>query len=1026
MNNKDLIVYFSIDLQQKIIKQCNIKTMVNTSFKDFFDSTLNNNIISDTKEEYNETILLDLLKKKNASKTFNDKDLKKQYVFDINSFDNNLVYCTVYLIRNNTIDSSIDYLTGIYNRAFLTKEFGLRVRENKFKTCALVLIDLNNFKNVNDYFGHRVGDKVLREFTNSLARTVDGNFFGRYGGDEFIVFLENPSVDHIKDICKSILEISIDHENEEHKIRVSCCVGVTVANIDEAQFEYLLEKADRALYKAKQAGKNAAYLDDECLVNLKPKKALKKKRINKKFRLLNQEISYTNKKYFIVSLLVMLIFIGIFVPTIITLRKESDNTNLNEASSTMSMLSEELEEKINTNVELYFLQLESLSKIVTQELNDSKSEEEILNANVSSIYFESIGILHESGDALFSAGLYNIAQERIAEEIIINKKPYIDDIYFNFIGEYIIVGIPYTNQHYSNIVGLCGVINKEEFSSFLKTNVFEGKTKTLITKSDGTIISNSLNYDLSYKNINNIFQNSSMTYEQAEKILTSGGKETIRCKIDNVESILFFTSLKLNNVDSNINWNIAIYTPTSAINQYTVELFSNFVYLFTGVAAFIIVIATIFLSMLKYFKNKLMRTEYIDIVTDGINLKRFNIDGEKLIKRYDDYALVISDIVRFKYINEQLGRQVTDVMLKQIYDILLNDSSEYELVSRVYGDRFIMLFNNNNIKSRIENINNKIYEFIKKEYGLNITTLYGIYSPNAKIDGMYYASNMARIALKDLKSNKQSSIIEFYSKEMYLEELSQIEIEQKFESAIRNHEFLVYYQAKRDIRNEVWNSSEALVRWQDSNGVIIPPGKFISIFEENGYITTLDLYIFETVCSDLKKDINRGIKPLPVSVNLSKKHLIKENFIDDFAKILKSYNIPSSLIEFEFTESIAIENDEELKKVINQIHNLGCKCSIDDFGTGYSSLSMLANFKFDVIKLDRSFFYKKEAFTETDKLIVKSVIDLAHNLNKTVVAEGIEELEMVNFLKECNCDYIQGYYYAKPIDRINFLTLTEK
>lgn len=1026
MNNKDLIVYFSIDLQSMTVKQCNIKTMVNTSFEQFYELTLNNDIISNTKEEYNETVLLNLLKKGNASKTFSDKDLKLQYVFDMNTFDNNLVYCSVYLIKNNEIDSSIDYLTGIYNRAYLTKEFGLRVRENKFKTCALVLIDLNNFKNVNDYFGHRVGDKVLREFTNSLSKTVEGHFFGRYGGDEFIVFLENPSLDSIKDICKNILEINIDHENNEHKIRVSCCVGVTLASIDEAQFEYLLEKADRALYKAKQAGKNAAYLDEECIVNLKPKKKHQKKKINRKFRLLNQEISYTNRKYLIISTLIILLFIGIFVPIIILLRDQSNKTNYNEASSTMGMLSEELEDKINTSVELYFLQLDSLTKIISQESSIAKSENFILNSNISSIYFNGIGIIHDNGEVVFDNGVYNIAQERISEEIIINKKPYIDEIYFNFVGEYIIIGVPYTNDYYPSIAGLCGIVDKDEFGASLKTNVFEGKTKTLITRGDGTIISSSSNYDLRYKNVNNLFQNSSISYDEVASVIATGGKKTFRCKIEDEESILFFSSIKLKNVDSNINWRIVIFTPSSVINQYTADMFSNFVVLFTCISLFLIAAIGTFLLMLKYFKNQLIRTEFIDPVTEGINLKRFNIDGEQLIERHTDYALIVSDIVRFKYINEQLGRQITDVMLKQIYDIILEDSTDHELISRIYGDRFILLLKNNNIQTRVENINEKILEFIRKEYGLSITILYGIYSPNTKIDGIYNASNMARIALKDLKSNSQSEYIEFYSKEMYLEELSQIEIEQKFEAAIRNHEFLVYYQAKRDIKNEVWNSSEALVRWQDRDGTLIPPGKFISIFEDNGYIITLDLYIFETVCSDLKKDINRGIKPLPVSVNLSKKHLIKENCMDDFEKILKSYDIPSSLIEFEFTESIAIENNERLKKVIDRIHKMGCKCSIDDFGTGYSSLSMLANFQFDVIKLDRSFFYKKVKFTDTDKMVVRAIIELAHNLNKTVVAEGIEELELVNFLKSCNCDCIQGYYYAKPIDRVNFLTLTEK
>lgn len=1027
MNKKELIVYFSVDLESLQIKQCNMKSMINTSFQDFFNNVLNNTIIQNTKEEFNINVLEELLKEKNTLKTFYETSLNVRYVFDINSFDDKLVFCSVYKIieADNMFSSNIDYLTGIYNRAYLTKEFASRVKNNKFKTCALILIDLNNFKNVNDYFGHRVGDKVLREFTNQLAQITQDNLFGRYGGDEFIVFLEDPNYEHIYNVCKQILDITVEYENNKHSIKVNSCLGVTLATIEDAQFEYLLEKADKSLYKSKQAGKMAAFLDDECLINIRPKKFKRTKQINKKFRLLNQEINHTNRKYLFMSICIVAIFIIIFIPTIITLRKQADETNFNEASNTMLMLSEELEEKVNTNIELYFSRLNSLTKVLGQELDESIDEKELLSKNKDNYYFENVGFLYESGDILFDNGSYNISQERIAEEIIINKKAYIDNVYFNFAGEYILVGVPFVNDSHESILGLCGVVATERFSSFLKTNVFNNQTRILITDNDGTIISSSTNYTLPYKNINNLLGNSTHTYKHSEDEIVTNSKETISVDIENEPSLLYLAPINLNKVDSNLNWKIVIFTPTSVINMYTSELYSNFVYLFTGVVLFLIIIIGAFLAALRFFKNKLIRSNYIDQVTDGINLKRFNIDGEKLITQKDDYALVISDIVRFKYINEQFGRQVTDEMLKQIYKILLDDSTEDELISRIYGDRFVMLINNGNIINRINKLNQKIVDIIKKEYGLSINILYGIYSPEAKIDGMYYATNMARIALKALKNSSSESILSFYSKEMYIEELSQIELEQKFDSAIRNHEFLVYYQAKRDIQHETWHSSEALVRWKDSDGNIISPGKFIPLFEANGYITTLDLYIFEVVCKDLKQDINKGIKPLPVSINLSKKHLLKENFINDFAIILKNYDIPSDLIEFEFTESMAIENIATLNKVIDDIHSLGCKCSIDDFGTGYSSLSMLSNFQFDVIKLDRSFFYKNNLFSDTDKIIIKTIIELAHNLNKTVVAEGIEELDLVNFLKQCKCDCIQGFYYAKPIDRSNFIKLIE-
>ena len=261
---------------------------------------------------------------------------------------------------------------------------------------------------------------------------------------------------------------------------------------------------------------------------------------------------------------------------------------------------------------------------------------------------------------------------------------------------------------------------------------------------------------------------------------------------------------------------------------------------------------------------------------------------------------------------------------------------------------------------------------------------------------------------------------------MYVNEVTLNTLEQKADSAMRNHNFIVYYQGKRNIQNETWCSCEALVRWKDTDGTLISPGKFIPLFERNGFITQLDLYIFENVCCDIRRAIDNGKKPIAASINVSRKHFINKDFLSNYKEIIDKYDIPYNLIEFEITESAVFENENILVDIVNQIHQMGCTCSIDDFGTGYSSLSMLTNYDFDIIKLDRSFFYGKNGFTDSSKQVVKTLIDLAHKLNKKVVAEGIEELEVVNFLKDNKCDIIQGFYYARPLPKDEFLKLVSE
>ena len=161
--------------------------------------------------------------------------------------------------------------------------------------------------------------------------------------------------------------------------------------------------------------------------------------------------------------------------------------------------------------------------------------------------------------------------------------------------------------------------------------------------------------------------------------------------------------------------------------------------------------------------------------------------------------------------------------------------------------------------------------------------------------------------------------------------------------------------------------------------------------------------------------LDMGHPGVVTSFNLSRKHLFYDDFLDKFEIILEEYNIPRHLIEFEVTESMVFDSSILLRDAIEKIHKLGCKCSIDDFGSGYSSLNVLKEFNFDTIKLDRVFFYGINGFDKKSKIVVDSITKLSHKLKKKVVAEGVETDEQINFLDEIGCDYVQGYYYAKPI-----------
>ena len=192
------------------------------------------------------------------------------------------------------------------------------------------------------------------------------------------------------------------------------------------------------------------------------------------------------------------------------------------------------------------------------------------------------------------------------------------------------------------------------------------------------------------------------------------------------------------------------------------------------------------------------------------------------------------------------------------------------------------------------------------------------------------------------------------------------------------------------------------------------------MFENNGFILDLDLYVFDRTCHLLRQWIDRGINPIVISVNLSRAYLQDFAFLGKFEEIRRKYGVPSKYIELELTETVVFENMTILSDIINLIHDLGYSCSIDDFGSGYSSLNILKNIPVDTIKIDRGFFIGENSDSIKSDTIVRSVIDLARKLKMKTVSEGIEYKNQVEFLKDAKCDMVQGYYFSKPIPITEF------
>lgn len=230
----------------------------------------------------------------------------------------------------------------------------------------------------------------------------------------------------------------------------------------------------------------------------------------------------------------------------------------------------------------------------------------------------------------------------------------------------------------------------------------------------------------------------------------------------------------------------------------------------------------------------------------------------------------------------------------------------------------------------------------------------------------------------------------------------------------------MYLQPKFRLDTEALCGAEVLARWLHPSKGIIPPVDFIPLFEKNGFILKLDEYMWEEACKTLRKWIDEGREPIPLSVNISRYHIKHNNLEDVLMKLVKKYDIKPEYLHLEITESLFLDNPEELNRVLERLKKLGFFLEVDDFGSGYSSLNLIRNISVDTIKIDKDFL-DSEIASEKGQIVVNHTIDMAKDLRLQVIAEGVETKAHVDFLKKSRCDIAQGYYFAKPMPLAEFM-----
>ena len=271
------------------------------------------------------------------------------------------------------------------------------------------------------------------------------------------------------------------------------------------------------------------------------------------------------------------------------------------------------------------------------------------------------------------------------------------------------------------------------------------------------------------------------------------------------------------------------------------------------------------------------------------------------------------------------------------------------------------------------------------------------------------------IIAQSLVKGSYTKRFNYYTEELRKNLLTEQEIIGMMRAGLRDEQFAIYYQPQYDHATGMLVGAEALVRWQHPEKGLISPGLFIPVFEKNGFITQLDLYVFEKVCQFLRFCLDEGMVIVPISTNLTRHDFFYPNFIDTLEGIRKKYDIPPEFIRLEITESVALGNSQFINEAMERLHSYGYVVEMDDFGSGYSSLNILKDIDFDIIKLDMRFLENGQDETNRGGTILSSVVRMVNWLGVPVIAEGVETVSQANFLKSIGCNYIQGFLYSKPL-----------
>ncbi|BCA80775.1 EAL domain-containing protein [Desulfuromonas sp. AOP6] len=424
----------------------------------------------------------------------------------------------------------------------------------------------------------------------------------------------------------------------------------------------------------------------------------------------------------------------------------------------------------------------------------------------------------------------------------------------------------------------------------------------------------------------------------------------------------------------------------------------------------------------KKAQNQIERLAYYDMLTGLPNrvLLRDRL-GQMIAKAGRNrlkLGLIFLDLDQFKAVNDTLGHDSGDHLLRVIAGRLNDCMRKSDTVARLGGDEFILLLDEINNEAVVADVAHKVLDILSQPISLGgreVFTTGSLGIALYPVDGLDAETLLknADTAMYQAKERGRNNF-QFYASEMHEQALEKMLLANDLRRALERNEFFLLYQPQLCLKTGKMTGIEALLRWQHPDLGVISPGQFIPMAEETGLILPIGRWVIETACRQNKAWQEAGFFPLRVAVNLSGKQFREGGLLESIKDVLRETGLPASCLELELTESILMENAGATRHTLKTLKEMGVQLAIDDFGTGYSSLNYLKHFPIDRLKIDKSFVREIDVHPD-DAAIAEAIIALAHSLRVKVVAEGVEQRSQLDFLRERQCDEIQGFYFSHPL-----------